>query len=82
MPCDIILLILSFICYNFFGMERVNPVHPKNATILGEGGWKGLTLSIPKMLQFFGPERVPKIVAYEEQNLKYDAKWHHGTGKG
>jgi hypothetical protein len=52
MPCDIILLILSFICYNFLG-------------------WKGLTLSSP-----------PKIEAYEEQNQKYDAKWHHGTGKG
>jgi hypothetical protein len=33
-------------------------------------GWKGLNLSIPK------------IVPYEEQNLKYDAKWHHWTGKG
>jgi hypothetical protein len=29
MPCDIILLILSFICYNFGGLERVNPFHPK-----------------------------------------------------
>jgi hypothetical protein len=34
MPCDIILLILSFICYSFGG------------------------LSIPKMLQIFGLERV------------------------
>jgi hypothetical protein len=25
MPCDIILLILSFICYGFFGLERVKP---------------------------------------------------------
>jgi hypothetical protein len=24
MPCDI-LLILSFICYNFWGLERINP---------------------------------------------------------
>jgi hypothetical protein len=51
MPCDI-LLILSFICYNFFGLERVNHFKP------------------------------PKIVAYEKENYKYDAKWHHGTGKG
>jgi hypothetical protein len=29
MLCDIILLILSFICYKFFGLERVNPYHPK-----------------------------------------------------
>jgi hypothetical protein len=58
MPFGIILLILSFICYNF----------------LGGGGWKGLTLSIPKKCHnFVGLERVkpfqpPKIVAYEEQN--------------
>jgi hypothetical protein len=29
MPCDIILLILSFICYSFFGLERVNPFQPQ-----------------------------------------------------
>jgi hypothetical protein len=51
MPCDIILLILSFICYNFVRLERVNPLQPK------------------------------KIVVCEEQNEKYDTKWHHGTGK-
>jgi hypothetical protein len=49
MPCDIILLILSFICYKFFGLERINPFHPKkNATIFL--GWKGLTLSSPPKL--------------------------------
>jgi hypothetical protein len=26
--CDIILLILSFICYNFFGLERINSLQP------------------------------------------------------
>jgi hypothetical protein len=33
MACDIILLILSFICYNFGGLERVNPFHPKSAAV-------------------------------------------------
>jgi hypothetical protein len=29
MPCDIILLILSFICYSLFGLERVNRFQPQ-----------------------------------------------------
>jgi hypothetical protein len=29
MPFGIILLILFFICYNFWGLERVNPSQPK-----------------------------------------------------
>jgi hypothetical protein len=43
MPCDIIFLILSFICYNFWGWKRLTLSIPKNATICL--GWKGLTLS-------------------------------------
>jgi hypothetical protein len=53
MPCDIILSILSFICYNFGGLERVNPFHPKK--YYNFLGWKGAG-------------KPHKIVAYEEQN--------------
>jgi hypothetical protein len=51
MPCDIILLILSFICYNFFGLVRVNSFHLKKC--YNFGGWKGLTFSIPKNATIF-----------------------------
>jgi hypothetical protein len=61
----------------FFGLEKVNPTHLKNATIFM--GWKVLTLSLPKMLEFFfwggegglakfNPFQPPKIVAYVKQN--------------
>jgi hypothetical protein len=32
MACDIILLILSFICYNFWGLERVMEMRDMKAT--------------------------------------------------
>jgi hypothetical protein len=55
MPCDIILLILSFICYNFGELKRVNPFHPKKCyNFFG--------------LERVNPFQPPKIVAYEEQN--------------
>jgi hypothetical protein len=41
MPCDIILLILSFICYNFFGLERVNSFQPQK--IVAYEGQNGIT---------------------------------------
>jgi hypothetical protein len=55
MPCDIILLILPFICYNFLGWKGLTLSNPKNATIF---------LGMERVNSF----QPPKIVAYEEEN--------------
>jgi hypothetical protein len=57
MPCDTIRLILSFICYNFLGLERVNPFNPQKCY-----NFFGLervnTFNPKKCYNFFGLERV------------------------
>jgi hypothetical protein len=48
MPFGIILVILFFRCYNFWGLEMVNPFQPPK--IVAFLGWKGLNLSNPPKL--------------------------------
>jgi hypothetical protein len=55
MPFGIILLILSFICYNFGGLEKVNAFQPKK--IVAFFG-----------MEEVNPFQPPKIVAYEGKN--------------
>jgi hypothetical protein len=54
-PFGIILLILFFICYNFGGLERVNPIQPKK--IVAFFG-----------MERVNPFQSQKIVVYEGQN--------------
>jgi hypothetical protein len=55
MPFGLIILILFFICYNFGGLEKVNPFQTKN--ILAFFG-----------MERVNPFQPQKIVAYEGQN--------------
>jgi hypothetical protein len=54
MPFEIIRLIIFFICYNIWGLERFNPLNTKNCTFFG--------------MESVNPFQPPKNVAYEGQN--------------